>query len=262
MLRELQQAYTNAMFDGEADAAISTIAGPAVDARTSLAIHRTNILASLVSVLRAAYPALAQDLGEKTFHRSAAGFIRSHPPRRPELWTYGLELPSFIAALPEVATRPHLPDLARLEWAAHEAYFATDAPPLDPAALAGFPADRVDRLRFVLHDSVYLLGSRFSVLPIRTALLAGQTARARGEAEADHYAIVWRQGTAVQAEPLSGGAFTLALALKTGRPLGEAAAAANLSEPEFDLRAALAAMLSRQVFTAYSSIHAKPEETS
>src|SRR3546814_5922375 len=77
--------------------------------------------------------------------------LRAHPPTVPQLLHYGDRFADFLAGFKPVRALLYLPDVARLEWARHEAYFAGHADPLDPAALAGMPPERYLALALDLH---------------------------------------------------------------------------------------------------------------
>ena len=254
MLPDQQTAFAAALLHGARSAEPAAGVSAAV-----LAIHRNNIFASLVTVLGAAYPALARDLGERDFRRLATRFVRAHPPRRPQLWMYGRDMAAFLATV-EDPTRVHLPELARLEWAMHAAYFAADVSALEPASLAAAPSAEVDRLRLETHPSVHLVGTRLPVLGIREALLKGAPLPAATPVH-DHHVLVWRSGASVAAESLGAGAFTLALALSMSRPLGEAAAAATRTKIGFDLQSELGALIAHRIFTAFSFADHTEEES-
>ncbi|MBM3516365.1 MAG: DUF2063 domain-containing protein [Alphaproteobacteria bacterium] len=251
MLSDLQAALRTGLLgrdDAEARAAVANGDGLAPDAR--IEIYRNNVFQSLVGVLAAAYPTVANVLGEAAFRTVAAAFIKSRPPRQPQLSAYGGELPEFLAALG--ATRhPYLPDLARLEWARNECYFAADAAPLDLGLLGAVPPERTPLLRLSLHPAVRLLGSRHDLVAIWRERLGGGGRAQDAGGEGDHYILISRTGLEVQMTELSAGAFTLALGLKLGLTLGRAAHAATLSEPAFALEASLARLLSHSTFTSF-----------
>ena len=99
--------------------------GARVDA--GLKAYRANADALAERALAAAYPTVQQLLGEASFAALARGLWRRHPPLAGDIALWGVALPAFIADAESLASEPYLPDMARLEWAVHEAERAVDA---------------------------------------------------------------------------------------------------------------------------------------
>ena len=72
----------------------------------------------------------------------------------------GAHLADFLPAFPPAQSLPYLPDVARLEWLAHQAHYAADHAPLDVTALAGSREDDYARLALTLHPAVAVLAFR------------------------------------------------------------------------------------------------------
>jgi hypothetical protein len=118
--------------------------------RRGLQAYRANAGALAERALAAAYPTVQQLVGEESFAALARALWQAHPPRHGDVATWGDALPGFIAASDQLAPEPYLPDVARLDWAVHQADQAMDdeAPPEQLPLLAGpdLPALRL-RLR-------------------------------------------------------------------------------------------------------------------
>lgn len=110
-----------------------------------LQAYRANAGALAERALASAYPTVAPLLGEASFAALARAHWQAEPPRQGDLGTWGDALPAFIAASEQLADEPYLADVARLDWAMHQAERAADddAPTVglawltshDPAAL-------------------------------------------------------------------------------------------------------------------------------
>lgn len=151
MLIDLQRAMLAACY-GDPSGFAATLpqlapAGIAVD--KALYIHTTTVTAALTHVLAEAYPSVKAALGEDAFADAARTHLRRHLPVQAMLSAYGA---GFGHDLPAP-----LPLLARLDWAAHAAYFAADAAALTAARLADLPPDAVATLRFRPVPSASLL---------------------------------------------------------------------------------------------------------
>jgi hypothetical protein len=153
---------------------VSTLAGLQRDFMASLAgeepgaiaIHRRNVGSSRHAALAATYPVVRRLVGDGFFRALGLRYGEAHPSRSGDLLLYGDALARFVADDPFAAALPYLADVARLEWACHEALHAADAPPLDPLALARVPPERQDAIRFTLHPSVRLLACEHPVVAL------------------------------------------------------------------------------------------------
>ena len=215
-----------------------------------LAIYRNNTLASLRSVLERAFPATRRLLGAERFARIALAFIRSAPPDRPQLVAYGAGFAGFLER--RIGVVAPVADVARLEWAREEAYYAADAAPLAPEAVAGIPTERYPELRFRLHPTVRLVRSAGPVYTLWQAARAGATAEPWTAAadERPEQVLVTRPRMTVVTRPIGVADLVLLEALGAGLALAEAAARAQPAEPAFDLQAALALHLAGGTFAA------------
>lgn len=244
MLRDLQGAFRVALADDDPGAQPDRLGGADLVAADRFWIYRNNFLASLTAALAATFPAVERFVGEDNFRFAAHGFIRAHPPEQPSLYAYGDRFPDYLAGLaPAVADFPFLPDLARLEWAVNEAYFAADGPALTPERLAGIdPADYAE-LRLSLHPAGRLVRSPW---PIWELWDAEAVPEPLGEGP-DHVLALRRNGK-VDVVLLSPGDFVFVSRLDAGLSLVAAAGEAAEAEPDFDLTAALGAHLERGTF--------------
>ncbi len=261
MLRELQQAFAHGVLEDDDRAAVAAIAADAgLSPAARFGIHRTNTIVSLLAVLQAAYPAICRLVGEDKFNFVARAYVRAHPPKVPQLSSYGWRFANFLATFPQSRNIPYMPDLARLEWARNKALFASDVDPIDVAALQTVPADRYGALAFALHPSVSAIASRYAIHRVWDAYRAdrAEPLAVDPEAAAEHV-LVLRPRFAVESVVISPGDFTLLLALKAGASLEAAASAAVATEPSLDLQTALLGHLTRGTFAGFSI--AQPEET-
>jgi hypothetical protein len=95
--------------------------GRQADALAGLRAYRANAQAIAQRALVAAYPVLAQLLGEEAMAALARDLWLAHPPARGDLAWFGAELPGWLAGIDDFADMPWLADVARLEWAVHAA---------------------------------------------------------------------------------------------------------------------------------------------
>jgi hypothetical protein len=266
VLRELQRTLGASLLeDFKAPPPPGLVAGDPERAAARLMIHRGNVVESLITALGHTYPVIQAIAGEHNFRVLAGAFVRARPPQRPELLRYGREFADFAAGHAAATSDfPFLPDLARLEWAIHDAYFAADSASLAPEALGAIAPGRLPALRLALHPAARLVVSERH--PIH-AIWAAAAAAAASSAAADRATpseplalselpeggeavLVARTSGPVEAYKLEPGETVFLGAVAAGAPLEKAAAEALAAAPGFDLAAALAAALTRGVFGA------------
>lgn len=125
-LAELQQNFMAHLYTDD-DAVLDDIAetGP-ISAKGRMQIYRNNARLILTDMLMRTYPAVVAMVDEKFFRYAADAFIKTHPPTGTDLNAYGADLPGFLDGFAPLKAHPYIADLARLEWARHEAYLAGD----------------------------------------------------------------------------------------------------------------------------------------
>ena len=107
-------------------AALFARAGP-----PGMAVYRGNVFGNWAQALASAYPIVRKIVGAEFFAGLAREYSREHPSSSGDLNEYGELLPEFVAAFPHTQDLPYLPDVARMEWLAHRAYYAADPSPFD-----------------------------------------------------------------------------------------------------------------------------------
>lgn len=228
-LRELQAEFARAL---RAPAPEGFPAG--------LAAYRANVEGNLAAALAGAYPLVRKIVGEGFFAQLCRAYGARHPSASGDLNRYGGGFARFLSDYQEVADLPYLPDVARMEWLAHRAYYARDADEFDPRALAAVPAERYALLRPRLAPACALLSSAWPL----GRIWAVHQDDYRGAFEVDLRAgpdriLVHRPRWRASVDSLGAGDFQLLEAVARGAQLGTALEAALAAEPAFDPSAAL-----------------------
>lgn len=252
-LADVQRRMARAVLTGDPAAAAETATAlrpGRIPAAARLEIHRANVAISLVKALEAAFPVVARRVGPQSFRATARAFVERHPPRRPQLSTYGDRFPAFLDQVGPARTLPFLADVARLEWARVEALFAADSPPLAPEALAGVAEAEAPSIVFHPHPSLRLVASPHPIQAIWAANQAERPARV-DRAAGGETVLLLRRGAAVTAEVISPAEAAFLSTILDGRALAEASAAAEAADPAHDLQRALLANLTRGSFTGW-----------
>lgn len=226
-MRAEQQAFVDALLSR--GAAPATLTG----GERGLAAYGNNLRALSANALSGPFARLREALGEDDFAALAWTFWRAHPPERGDLAHWGDALEAFL--IDRAGEDSGLPDLARLDWALHQAERAADA---------GLHA-----------DSLALLGTtspELLWLQLRPGVAVIQ--------QRDGAVLVWRQDWRGESQRLSSAEACFMRALLANVNLDEALTSAELkgsaSEPDFDFSAWLQAALQKAWLRGVRSVPA------
>ena len=247
--RDLAAALSDAR---DSTHAMRWLAGDAALAERRLAIYRANVEVAAIKALAAAYPVIRQVLGVSRFDDLARAYQRHAPSRSGDLHELGAAFADFVADDDGVRSLPYLPDLARLEWAAHRAYGAADAGALDADALARLPVHRQSMIRFRWATGTALIASPFPIVRIWRIHQAGFDGEFGVDWSAGELALVAREDLRVAVHAVSAGAAAFVAASLGGASFGTAAERALADEPGLDLSRLLAPLVARHVICGFN----------
>lgn len=273
-LAQDQQTLLRAVLGGQGDDALwalvdSNPSGAAEKSlnRRGLQAYQSHGLALAERALGAAYPVIAQLLGDENFTALAQHFWRQHPPASGDMAQWGEGLANFLSAAPQLAAEPYLADVARVEWALHRASFAADASP-DLASFACLSAEPPATPSLTLSPGVWLLASAFPVVSLIHAHLSPADHKKLALAHAasmlecctGENALVWREGFRAQVKCVSAAERALLAALVAGESLDAALTKASGAEerhrqPTFDFTQWLANAVKTCLVTGAGLIH-------
>ncbi|MEQ1533109.1 MAG: DUF2063 domain-containing protein [Sideroxydans sp.] len=216
-----------------------------------LDVYRNNYRGNLQDALAGAYPVIGQLVGADFFRMLARDFISQHGSCSANLFEYGAELGDFLDGYSPASSLAYLPDIARLEWACHRAYFATDAAPLDLAGLSQVAPDDHANLLLHVHPACRIVASAFPIVAI------WQTHQTGGGFEIDwagggEIALVSRRDDVVTVRELNEGETHWLEAVRLGQNLGVATAATLERFPLFDLQDTLLLFVSLEILTDFT----------
>jgi hypothetical protein len=169
-------AQFSAVIRTGAEFAPGTLSCPNYAEERGVGVYRNNYRGNLHDTLAGAYPVLRQLVGEEFFRLMAKRFIEQHSSHSGNLHRYGGEMAEFLTHFENTQYLSYLPDMARLEWACHRAYFADDASPFDLTRLANIAPESYAELRWQLHPSCTLLATACPVAAIWQAHQNGANA--------------------------------------------------------------------------------------
>jgi hypothetical protein len=239
----IQQEFAAAVRDPQRALPAAVTSYTARTPQKRFAVYRNMAVAGLTEALRARFQMTEKIVGEKRFAEAARLFVAAHPPRSSVLMFYGDKFPAFLAEFAPLATLRALPDLSRLEAARTRAYHASDAVPLDPAALRAIDPRTLSASRVILHPSAEILRSRYPVVTIWSMHSGGAKRGQVDEGEAED-ALIVRPQFAVEVRKLGAADAAFFLAVQAGLPLGRAAERTAAAHPAFDLNASLTRLVS------------------
>lgn len=228
------------------------------DPARRLAVHRNNVVVSLVDALAQSFPVTQQLVGEDFFRAMAQVFVRAYPPRTRVLAHYGDALPGFIAQFAPAAGLPYLADVAQLETLRLQALHAADATAMESAAIATLlqDADALPSLRWQLAPSLHLLRSSHAAVSVWAAHQADSgIALEQVDLAQAQSALVFRSGLDVMVWQADTGTATLVKHLLDHAALGEAIDHAFNADPAFDLSQALALLIRHELLVGTQALH-------
>ncbi|WP_457425789.1 HvfC/BufC family peptide modification chaperone [Roseateles sp. P5_E7] len=200
------------------DALLGRGAAPSglTSAERGLAAYHRNLRALSAQALAVPFGRLREALGEAEFAALAWTFWRAHPPERGDLAQWGGALEGFLVERAGEASG--LTDLARLDWASHQAERAADAE-LDVPSLALLGTTPPEQLWLRLRPGVALI------------------------AQSDGPVLVWREGWAAKSQAQSPGEAAFMQALLDEVNLADALVQGLGAQADFDFGAWLQAAL-------------------
>lgn len=226
---------------------------PRYSANSAVDIYRNNYRGNLHDALTSIFPVVAQIVGTDFFRHLAYQFIQHYPSHSGNLHDYGAELPNFLATFSATQHLPYLPDVATLEWACHQTYYAPDAPPFDVTRLQQIPAAQYADLAWLCHPACWL---GYSAYPVANIWHAHQA-----DASPDFHIDLDRGGGSVLVRRTEGtvevNTLTAATAawlhrIQSGATMGTATDATLAIHPDFDLSATLSNLVTQGVLIDFS----------
>lgn len=250
-LAELQAAIRDVVLGGDPAALAGTVLGDGIGHAGRLQVYRNNTTVLLIDALADTFPVVRRLVGEEFFAQAARLYVRAFPPESPCLSEYGDIFPDFLATHAPAAGLAYLADVARLEWAINESYYAIDAPVLAPADVRAALADGIDRLGLKAHPSLRVVVSPF---PVDRIWAVNQDGVDPDDAAVDLASggvrlAIARPESGPRFQVLSPGGLAFLRAATEGASLARAVQAGEAAAPGFDAAATLAALTAAGAFS-------------
>lgn len=218
-------------------------------------IYRTTMREAHVRALANTYAGCEKILGVRYFKQLATEFYYQHPATHPDLNRYGEAFPDFLQDFiehhAELAEYPYLPDLARLEWAYEQAYYAGDDLLFDFEGLAGLEEDAYRGLRFVLGASVSMLRSDYPVLELWSAQREQETIREIEASNELQYLCITREDFKPVVHKIDHPSWWVMDKVNQGYAFGELEALVEQESMEISLQVIIPEFISKQWICGY-----------
>jgi hypothetical protein len=215
-------------------------------------IYKNNTHLILRDLLKDIFPVTTVLLGDKFLNYAAAEFIKTFPPESGDMNGYGADFPAYLAHLPQLNQFPYVPDVARLEWLAHESYLSPRRPAMTGAMLEA--AEDPLNLKLHIQPHVFLLQSAWPVDKLWHEVSAIGAALEGFKMEAaDTFAAIYREERRIAVWTITEGGYRFLEYLQTDPRLAFAAEAALRAESSLPLDKFLATLLQLELLAAPAS---------
>lgn len=187
-----------------------------------LKIYHNNVLGSLAKTIQAAYPLLVDLVGEDFLKNLAREFIIENPPQSACLHHYGEGFDTFLKNHKSCTQLPYLPDMAKMEWALHNAYHAADDSPMSAEDLGNIPPEALAGTKLKLRGSVSLIASPYPLQALRN--MCQKKTDDTPDMDKDHKTklMIWRQKLETNILSLEDDEYQMLSHINNGLNLGEA----------------------------------------
>jgi hypothetical protein len=221
-----------------------------------LQVYRNNFVISLREALASVYPVIQKLVGEEFFQHVAREYVQRYPSRTGNLHDFGDEFADFLDSFPGLDALPYLPDMARLEWAYHHVFHATEDNVLNLSALAAVDEKQMAGVTFQRSNSCVCLASDYPILHIWQANQneqdSAQTIESVSLDEGGVRLVVLRHGQNIEFRPLSVGVFALIEALAKNKTFAQACDITLEVEIDCDIAAALQFLVEQKIVSGFS----------
>lgn len=218
---------------------------PPEELSARLAIYRNNFFASLIETLKETFPTLCQLLGEDFFAATIKDFIEEHPPSQADIAEYGADLRAFLLDYAPLDAYAYVPDIARLDYCRHRAYYAENSAALKLEDFAALAPTQLACAKIEFHPATYLIASEFAIFSIWEA----NTKHGNEQVNADfpEQVLVSRPAKAIETCQLSHGLFAFLQNLSRKKSIEESLQCAAEADPELNASEAIHFLISSRI---------------
>jgi len=230
-----QQAFSDALFALSAESVLQ------LKHAERFGLYRGNLTSTWSKALAAAYPVIAQLVGEEFFAALARQYGCAYPSDNGDLNRFGAHFEVFLSNFEHVKGLPYLPEMARLEWQLHRIHYAS---PKEALQTQDINPQTVEEQNFQWQPTAQLYESGWAVVPL---WLAHQGMPFPEKMEQPSRALLSRPQWTAQVTPLQAPEYAALRHLKEGNTFGAALDAAFALDDNFNVSASLQRWLLQQI---------------
>lgn len=249
-LKKIQSIFAQSIYADE-NAILTKIKPSTIANNERLQIYKDNVLITLNQNLKAKYEAVCKLVDERFFKYVANEYIKNYHPTSGNLDEYGESFADFLRDFPATKELKYLPDIARLEWALHTAYFAADAEKIDSSALSKINPEQLGELHFTLHPSAQIITSAFPIEKIYLLAMGLSEENIDINSGGENILVV-RPEYKIEMMVIDNAEASFLTELESGKNLFQAFEDANAIDNNFDLGMALQKFLGNGVFVEFN----------
>ncbi len=192
-LKEVQDSFQQALLSGAGDKILTQLAdGPREPKDVLLGLYQDGYILRLIEFAQKDHELLHAYLGDEGFGEMARGYAAAYPSRYRNAIDFCAHLPQYLAEAEPYAAHEEIAELAALEKALNDAFYAKDQAAISVSELAGYALDDWALLRFTPQPSAIRLGLSTNAADIWGALKRGREPPP-AVASGPHRLLVWRQ---------------------------------------------------------------------
>lgn len=165
-LQKLYTEFMNGVYGQAIDPETFIQGSVRLSPQQQFAAYRGSVVGNLSNVLADIFPSVNRCLGENFFDAMGRRYIDEHPSTSPSLDNYGQAFPAFCDTFTPLKEYPYIGDLARIDWAWHQAFHALDEQVLSLIAIQGLEPEHYLALSLQLSESLHIVDSSFPIFRI------------------------------------------------------------------------------------------------
>ncbi len=191
-LEEVQRSFQRALLSDDGEILTQLADGPREPKGVLLGLYRDAYILRLIEFVQNDHELLRAYLGDDAFEEMARFYAAAYPSRYRNAKDFCAHLPRYLAEAQPYAAHPAIAQLAALEKALNDAFYAKDQAPVDLSDLAGYAPSDWAFLCFIPHPAAIRLGFGTNAADIWSALKRGSEPPPAEECGLRRI-LVWRQ---------------------------------------------------------------------
>ncbi len=223
----------------------------AISLENRFSVYQNNVLKSLTDVVIATYPLIESLTGIEFLRGAARLYIQDNLPEKSNLNDYGGNFSTFIEGFEPAKNLPYLPDIARMEWAMNEAYYAPDDSALNMQELQNIAEEDFEHLTFSLRHSCRFIRSNYPLYEIRDFCLEKDRVGHLNIDSGNANLLILRSELEPHILEIESGEYDLLKNIEQGKTISQSLETISSDEPNLDLGEILQKHFSLGTFSSF-----------